>query len=76
VFGKDLEDDIKDEDSGDSGRVYRSIAAGERPSETRADKSLAEKDAQEFYNVFYVFKLIIIALNCFYKRFSILGRRR
>jgi hypothetical protein len=35
----------------DAGRVYRSIAAGKRPTDTWADKNLAEKEAQELYNV-------------------------
>jgi annexin A7/11 len=49
-FGSNLEDDIKDEEHGDTERVYRSIATGDRPSGSAVDNALAEKEAQDLYN--------------------------
>ena len=50
-----MEDDIKDEERGDTERVYRSIATGDRPSGSAVDNALAEKEAQDLYNVCLIF---------------------
>lgn len=50
LFDRDFEDDIKGEAEGPLERVYRSIAAGNRPSGSDVDTALAEAEAKELYD--------------------------
>jgi len=51
VFGKDMEKEIAGEQGGDLGRVFRSIASGNRDDSFDLDLALAKKEAQELYDV-------------------------
>lgn len=52
MYGTDLEDDLKGEEDGPLGRVFRSLATADRPSGSGVDMGLAQKEAQELYDVF------------------------
>jgi hypothetical protein len=46
-----LEQDLANEENGPLGRLFRSLATGDRPSGNAVDSALAQKEAQEFYDV-------------------------
>ena len=50
MFKKDLEKEVADEQGGDLGRVFRSIASGTRDDSLDLDIALAKKEAQELYD--------------------------
>ncbi|CAF0882774.1 unnamed protein product [Brachionus calyciflorus] len=50
LFDRDLEEDIKGEEDGPLGRLFRSIATGDRPSGYSVDFILAQKEAQELFD--------------------------
>lgn len=50
LFKKDLEKEVADEQGGDLGRVFRSIASGTRDDSLDLDIALAKKEAQELYD--------------------------
>jgi len=50
LYGSDLEDDLKGEEDGPLGRVFRSIATADRPTGPAVDMALAQKEAQELYD--------------------------
>lgn len=49
-----MEKDVNGEQSGDLGRVFRSLASGNRDITMDLDLSLAKKEAQELYDVKYL----------------------
>jgi hypothetical protein len=51
VYDSDLEKDIKNEEDGPIGRVFRSLASGDRPSGKTADNALAKAEAQQLLDV-------------------------
>ncbi len=51
VYNNDLENDLKNEESGSLGRLFRSLSTGERSDSIDADIDLAKKEAQKLYNV-------------------------
>jgi hypothetical protein len=54
VTGDDLEKELRSEARGDFERVLRSLVAGQRPSTQHVDADLANKEAQELYDVKYI----------------------
>jgi hypothetical protein len=51
VFNNDLDKDIAHEEGGHLGRIFRSIASGNRSDSRNVDNDLAKKEAQELYDV-------------------------
>ncbi len=51
MFNKNLEKEVADEQGGDLGRIFRSIASGNRDDTNSCDLVLAKKEAQELYDV-------------------------
>jgi hypothetical protein len=51
VYNHDLDKDIAHEEGGPLGRIFRSIASGNRPENGAVDNNLAKKEAQELYDV-------------------------
>ena len=51
VYNNDLENDLKNEESGSLGRLFRSLSTSERSDSIDADIDLAKKEAQKLYNV-------------------------
>lgn len=49
-YGRDLEKDIKSEEDGPLGRIFRSLASGDRPSGRAVDQALAKAEAQQLYD--------------------------
>lgn len=50
LFNRDMEKDVTGEQSGDLGRVFRSLASGNRDITMDLDLSLAKKEGQELYD--------------------------
>jgi len=50
LYGKSLDKDIADEQSGPLGRIFRSVVQGDRPENRTPDFNQAKKDAQELYD--------------------------
>ncbi len=59
MYGKSLSKDIKNEESGDFGKILNSISAGNREVGYRVNAELARKEAEELYAVFNVFDIKI-----------------
>ena len=58
VTGHDLEDDLASETSGDVEKLLRTLISGQREFGINFDGALAQREAQELYNVnLYFFKL-------------------
>lgn len=51
MYKSDLESDLVNEETGPLGRLFRSLATGGRQTNTQADINLAQKDAQNIYDV-------------------------
>ena len=51
MYDRNLEEDLKGEEKGWLGRIFRSIASGGRPTDSNVDSGLAQKEAQELYDV-------------------------
>lgn len=51
MYNSDLENDLKNEEPGWVGRLFRSLAVGDRPDSHDVDVELAVKEAQEIYAV-------------------------
>jgi len=49
-YKSDLEKDIKDEEDGPLGRIFRSLASGDRPTGSAVDSNLAKEEAQKLYD--------------------------
>ena len=58
MYHSDLEKDIKNEEQGALGRIFRSLASGERPGGENTDLVLAREEAQQLYDVRYFIKLL------------------
>ena len=56
-----MESELKYEERGPIGNIFRSLASGDRPGGGNVDLALAQDEAQQLYNVF---SPIIINLNC------------
>lgn len=54
-----MESDIAEEQSGDLGKLFRALATAARPASNNVDSQLAEKEAQELYDVNRIFKKIL-----------------
>ena len=54
MFGKNLDEKVASEQGGDFGRVLRSVASGNRDDSDDVDQELAEKEAQELYDVNFI----------------------
>jgi hypothetical protein len=52
-----LDEDIRGEQGGPLGKIFRSIAGGGRSTESSIDNELAKKEAQALYDV--IFYLIL-----------------
>ena len=52
---RDLEKDIKSEEDGPLGRIFRSLASGDRPWTFNADESLAQEEAKQLFAVNFNF---------------------
>jgi len=50
LYDSDLEKDIKNEEDGPLGRVFRSLASGDRPSGKSADNALAKAEAKQLFD--------------------------
>ena len=68
-FGKNLHEEVSGEESGDLGRIFKSISSGNRDDSTYSDQHLANKEAQELYDVttniftnikFFLFKVFYL----------------
>ena len=46
-----MENDLRHEERGDLGHLFRSVISAERPSTNSVDNDLAKKEAQELYDV-------------------------
>ena len=57
LFHSSLDNDLKDEEGGPLGKIFRSIASGKRASGNLVDYNLAKTEAQALYDVTYL-KLI------------------
>ncbi len=66
-YGRDLEKDIKSEEDGPLGRIFRSLASGDRPSGNAVDQGLAHTEAKQLYDV--SFKKIILCSLLLFKHF-------
>lgn len=65
MFGRELFQDISNEQGGDLGRVFKSLASGGRQTEEEVDYDLAELEADELFEV--ELKILIkLLLNVFY----------
>lgn len=62
-YGRDLEKDIKSEESGPLGRIFRSLASGERPWSFTADEDLAKEEAKQLLAVNSFFYLFIYFMD-------------
>lgn len=65
-----MDQDIKGEEDGPLGKIFRSIASGGRSVESSVDNQLAQKEAQALYDVvFYQYFIIniFIKIECFLK---------
>ena len=51
MYNHDLDKDLASEEKGPLGRIFRSIAGAGRAENRAADHSLAQKEAQELYDV-------------------------
>jgi hypothetical protein len=51
VYGTEMEADLRNEESGDLGRLYRSIASGGRSENHGYDQNLVKNEAQQLYDV-------------------------
>ena len=51
MYHSDLEKDIKNEEQGPLGRIFRSLASGDRPGGENVDAGLAREEAQQLYDV-------------------------
>lgn len=51
MYNHDLESDLVNEETGLLGRLIRSLATGARSSSNDVDVELAEKEAQEIFDV-------------------------
>jgi hypothetical protein len=51
VYHKNLESELKYEERGPVGNIFRSLASGDRPSGNNVDSALAQEEAQQLYNV-------------------------
>lgn len=49
-FGKNLHEEVSEEENGDLGRIFKSISSGNRDDSTYSDQHLANKEAQELYD--------------------------
>lgn len=52
MYHKDLEKEIKNEEQGALGRIFRSLASSDRPSDEHVDLALAREEAQQLFKVF------------------------
>ena len=59
MFQSDLDHDLAHEEGGALGRILRSIAAGGRAENHSVDMNLAQKDAQDLYDVSLLFSLLL-----------------
>ena len=68
MYNKDLDKVLADEEGGDLGRIFRSIANGRRPANTSSgvDNDLAKKEAQELYNVHKKYNKIYLIYSFFF----------
>ena len=55
-----MEKEIAGEQGGDLGRVFRSLATGNRDTSLNLDIGLAKKEAQELYDVSSIFFFVCI----------------
>ena len=53
MYNHDLEKDFEKEEGGPLGRIFRSIVSGGRAENAGYDNKLAEKEAQELYDVIF-----------------------
>jgi hypothetical protein len=53
LFNNSLDKDLKNEESGPLGRIFRSIASGNRVNDSSVDQNLAKKEAQALYDVIF-----------------------
>ena len=51
MYNKNLDEDIRGEEGGPIGRIFRSIAAGGRPTGSNVDSQLAKQESQQLYDV-------------------------
>jgi hypothetical protein len=51
VYGREIEADLRNEQGGDLGRLYRSIASGGRSENHGYDQNLVKSEAQQIYDV-------------------------
>ncbi len=65
---------MAEEDSGHLGRIFRSIIVGGRPDSGFVDSELAQKEANELYNVKLFFK--VNQNLCVFQLFFYLGWSR
>lgn len=63
MYGKSLDEAIAGEQDGDFGRVLRSVASGNRDDSDDVDQELAEKEAQELYDVCHINIQSYLVLN-------------
>ena len=50
-FQRDLDKDLSDEEGGPLGKIFRSIAGAGRAENMSVDMNIAQKDAQDLYDV-------------------------
>ena len=50
-----MEKEIKNEESGSLGRTFRSLASASRPCGDNVDHELAKQEAQQLYDVIYLY---------------------
>ena len=55
MYHRDLEKDIKSEEQGSLGRIFRSLASGERPCGEATDGALAHQEAQQLFEVSHLY---------------------
>jgi len=51
VYGTEIENDLRNEEGGDLGRLYRAIASGGRSENHGYDQNLVKNEAQQLYDV-------------------------
>lgn len=50
TYGADLEKEIKNEEDGPLGRIFRSLASADRPSGRNVDGAMAQEEAKQLYD--------------------------
>lgn len=57
VYQRELEADLKNEQGGDLGRIFRSIASGGRAENHGFEPDMVKKEAQNLYDVSFLIYL-------------------